>query len=80
MSNPRLEHPFLCPLCGSNEYVYVVFPRKDGSAYLTDLYRCGGCSVAFVDPERFSKLVRSTYDPERRWREERPTKDAPKNS
>jgi len=77
--NP-LEHPFLCPLCGSNECVFVVFPRKDGTAYVTNFFQCGGCTAAFTDPERFSRLYRSTYDRARRWREVRPTKDTRKDS
>lgn len=80
MSNIGLERPFLCPLCGSNEYVFVVFPRKDGTAYLTNLFQCGGCTVAFTDPQRFTKLYRSTYDRQRHWRELRPTKDVPDDS
>jgi hypothetical protein len=80
MSDSRLERPFLCPLCGSNEYVFVVFPRKDGTVYLTNIYQCGGCTVVFTDPERFSKLYRSTYDRERHWRELRPTRHAPEDS
>jgi hypothetical protein len=80
MSDARLECPFLCPLCGSNEYVFVVFPRKNGTAYLTNLYQCGGCTVAFTDPECFTKLYRSTFDRARHWREVRATKDVPKDS
>lgn len=80
MSDNRLERPFLCPLCGSNEYVFVVFPRKNGTAYLTNLYQCGGCTATFTDPERFTRLYRSTYDRERHWRELRPTKDTAEDS
>ncbi len=73
----RLRQPFLCPLCGSNEYVFVSFPRANGSVYYTNLYRCGGCTVAFTDPLRFSVLLRSTYLVQQRWREVKPNRGPP---
>ena len=77
VSDPKLRRRFVCPLCASNEYVYVIFVRNNGSYYRTDFFQCAGCTVAFTDPDRFSRLMCSIYDPERAWRQQRPTKDFP---
>jgi hypothetical protein len=75
--DPKLNRPFDCPLCKSNEYHLVMFPRANGTVYSTELYQCGGCSAVFTEPERLSRLVRSTADDKLKWREVRETRDTP---
>ncbi len=53
---PSVRFVFRCPLCGSTAYDYVTVLRADGSILQTQTYQCGGCSVLFRDPERFTKL------------------------
>ncbi len=49
------------------------FPLGTPSQTLnTTLYKCAGCTVMFLDPERFSKQIRYTFDPERSWSEQKP--------
>jgi len=50
----------------------VVVPRPNGDYYTTRFLKCAGCTVMFLDPERFSKQVRYTFDPQRSWSEEKP--------
>src|SRR5437870_4939779 len=64
--------PFDCPLCGSNQCLSVVVPRPNGDYYTTRFYKCAGCTAMFLDPDRFSKEVRYTFDPQRSWSEEKP--------
>jgi len=64
--------PFNCPLCRSNQCVSVVVKRPNGDYYTTQFYKCAGCTVMFLDPERFSKQVRYTFDPKRSWSDEKP--------
>jgi hypothetical protein len=40
-------------LCKSEFFDRVDVPRANGMLYQTPFYRCGGCSVMFVDPVRF---------------------------
>jgi hypothetical protein len=61
--------PFDCPLCRSNEYTGVSFKRNDGSYHLSAYFQCMGCSILFAEPEKLTRLVRSTWKPEFRWRE-----------
>jgi hypothetical protein len=75
--SPELNEPFDCPLCKSNEYYLVTFPRPNGTVYSTKLYQCGGCTAVFTEPERFSRLVRSTANEATHWREARETRDTP---
>ena len=63
--------PFNCPFCGSNQCLSVVLKRPNGDYYTTLFFKCAGCSVVFLDPERFSKQVRYTFDPERSWSDEK---------
>jgi hypothetical protein len=52
---PTPRNPFVCPLCGSTAYDYVYLRRADGSILQTQAYHCGGCSVVFKDPVKFSE-------------------------
>jgi hypothetical protein len=74
IANPKLLE-FNCPLCGSNVCLEVHVRRPNGEDYRTSFYRCAGCSVMFLDPERFSLLVRHTFDLGRHWSEERPGRE-----
>jgi hypothetical protein len=55
---PTPKNTFKCPLCGSTAYDYVYSRRPNGSIRQTRIYRCGGCSVLFEDPEKFTKQER----------------------
>jgi hypothetical protein len=45
---------FRCPLCQYDAYCRVIVLRADGSRYVTQFYRCGGCSVMFLNPHTFT--------------------------
>ena len=45
---------FRCPVCQFDAYCRVIVTRADGSRYVTSFYRCGGCSVLFLNPQTFS--------------------------
>ena len=62
---------FSCPHCGSNQCVSVIVRKPNGDYYRTEFYKCAGCTVMFLDPERFSKQIRYTFDHERSWSEEK---------
>jgi hypothetical protein len=64
--------PFNCPLCGSNQCLSVVVKRTNGDYYRTAFYRCAGCTVMFLNPEKFSKQIRYTFDSGRKWAGEEP--------
>ncbi len=52
---PLPVNTFKCPLCGSTAYDYVFVRRRDGSILQTQAYQCGGCSVMFKDPKKFTE-------------------------
>lgn len=52
---------YLCPLCGSNKGVYVVYRSPGGKMTRKSWYRCAGCTVMFEDARRFSAMMRYTY-------------------
>jgi DNA-directed RNA polymerase subunit RPC12/RpoP len=52
---PTPKNKFKCPLCGSTAYDHVYSRRTDGSIRQTRIYKCGGCSVLFEDPDKFTK-------------------------
>lgn len=53
--HPVPVHSFRCPLCGSTAYDHVFVRRRDNSILQTQAYQCGGCSVMFKDPKRFTE-------------------------
>ncbi len=53
--DPRPINNYKCPLCGSTAYDFVYVRRSDGSILQTQAYHCGGCSVMFKDPDKFTK-------------------------
>jgi transposase-like protein len=57
----RLNLPFACPVCGSNEFHQAKYQRADGVTRLTSAYQCAGCSVLFKDADQFTahRLARS---------------------
>jgi hypothetical protein len=54
MGNPRLRAPYVCPLCGSEDYQAVYVTDSQGRQRRTEAYQCRRCTVMFRDPERFS--------------------------
>lgn len=58
MSVSGQQLPFKCPLCGSDGYVTVIVQKPNGHWYRTAFYQCFGCSVTFVDPEKFARQER----------------------
>ena len=52
---PTPKNTFKCPLCGSTAYDHVFVKRRDGSILQTQAYHCGGCSVMFKDPDKFTE-------------------------
>jgi hypothetical protein len=52
---PIPVNTFRCPLCSSTAYDYVQVRRADGSILQTQAYQCGGCSVMFKDPKKFTE-------------------------
>ena len=52
---PVPVNTFRCPLCGSTAYDYVYVMRSDKSIVQTQAYECGGCSVVFKDPKKFTE-------------------------
>lgn len=52
---PTPVNTFRCPLCGSTAYDYVFVKRSDGSILRTQTCQCGGCSVMFKDPVKFTE-------------------------
>ena len=57
---PLPINTFRCPLCGSTAYDYVFVRRQDGSILQTQAYQCGGCSVMFRDPKKFTEQEQRT--------------------
>lgn len=53
---------FRCPLCGSRTYKAVEMTLKNGARIRADFYRCTGCSLHFVHPERFGEAVAETAE------------------
>jgi hypothetical protein len=51
---PIPVNTFRCPLCGSTAYDCVRVLHADGSILQTQAYQCGGTSVMFKDPKRFT--------------------------
>lgn len=51
---PVPVHSFRCPLCGSTAYDHV-FVRRGDNSIQTQAYQCGGCSVMFKDPKKFTE-------------------------
>ena len=52
---PVPVHSFRCPLCGSTAYDHVFVRWRGNSILQTQAYQCGGCSVMFKDPKRFTE-------------------------
>jgi predicted RNA-binding Zn-ribbon protein involved in translation (DUF1610 family) len=50
----RLNLPFVCPVCGSEEFHQAAYQRSDRVTRLTSAYQCAYCSVLFKDPDRFT--------------------------
>ncbi len=46
---------FRCRLWGSTAYDHVFVRRGDNSILQTQAYQCGGCSVMFKDPKKFTE-------------------------
>ena len=46
---------FRCPLCNSTAYDFIYVRRADGSIFQTEAFQCGGCSVVFKDPKKFTE-------------------------
>lgn len=65
--------PFRCPICRSQIYMAVTVRRPSGKTYRTEFFECGGCSVMFRDPQKFTRFdphgaeVRRTPDLTRAW-------------
>ena len=53
--HPVPVNSFRCPLCGSTAYDHVFVRRRDNSLLQTQTYQCGGCSVMFKDPNKFTE-------------------------
>lgn len=53
-SGALVRDGFICPICRFDAYCRVVVFRSDHSRYLTPFYRCGGCSVMFINRQIFS--------------------------
>jgi transposase-like protein len=49
----RLNLPFVCPVCGSDEFHQATYQRN-GVTRLTSAYQCAHCSVLFKDPDKFT--------------------------
>jgi hypothetical protein len=64
---------FLCPLCQSNLALATYVTGRNGKPFYLPFYRCAGCSVVFSDIDRFTRLMRHTYDVKEHRVEEKPT-------
>jgi hypothetical protein len=62
MNEPDRLRAFVCPLCASQQAHRVVVRRHDGRDYTTSFYNCSGCTVMFLDVERFAELIRRVVD------------------
>lgn len=62
MNEPDRLRQFVCPLCASPQAHRVVVRRHDGRDYTTSFYNCSGCTVMFLDVERFAELMRRVAD------------------
>ena len=51
----RLNLPFACAVCGSDEFHPVIYTRSYGVRRLTGAYACAGCSTMFRDADKFTK-------------------------
>jgi uncharacterized Zn finger protein len=51
----RLNLPFACPVCSSDEFHQVILERPDGVRRVTGAYECAGCSTMFRDADKFTK-------------------------
>ena len=48
---PSLPLAFRCPVCKGQSYSEV--PLAGSASFPIRLYRCGGCTLTFVDPQRY---------------------------
>ena len=62
-NDPPLPDDFLCPHCGSNKGVYVLYENDAGKVTRMPWYSCAGCTAMFTDPSRFRRLMRRTVIP-----------------
>lgn len=46
---------FRCPLCGSTAYDHIFLKWPDGTIRQLQTSQCGGCSVVFKDPIKFTE-------------------------
>jgi DNA-directed RNA polymerase subunit M/transcription elongation factor TFIIS len=51
----RMHVPFLCPICGSDDFSYVWVAGRDNYARQTEMRECKGCSVVFHDTDKFTQ-------------------------
>ena len=73
MNEPDRLRAFVCPLCASQQAHRVVVRRHDGRDYTTSFYNCSGCTVMFLDVERFAQLMRRVVN-SRGWLEDVPAR------
>ena len=73
MNEPDRLRQFVCPLCASQQAHRVVVRRQNGQDYSTSFFNCSGCTVMFLDVERFARLMRRVVN-SRGWLEDVPTR------
>ena len=52
----------MCAVCGHRKYHRVVIERQGRKPYVTDFYRCGGCTTMFLSPEAFTASKHNPLD------------------
>jgi hypothetical protein len=52
----RTTGQWRCRSCGFDRWHIVSVKRKNGALYTTSFYACSGCSVTFLNSERFYVL------------------------
>jgi transcription elongation factor Elf1 len=50
---PAQDFAFRCPVCKGQSYSEV--PLAGSASFTIRLYRCGSCTLTFVDPQRFEQ-------------------------
>lgn len=48
---------FRCPICRATVFRPVTVRRLNGQYHQTEFFECGGCTVMFRDPVRFTAHV-----------------------
>ena len=54
MGNTASRIPFICPVCGADEFSQVYIENKEGVLRWTQAYQCKGCTTMFRDAAKFT--------------------------